>query len=269
MIKFFRNIRQNMINQNKTASYLKYAIGEIVLVMVGILLALQVSNWNADRKRNQLEKILLYQVKDELSGITYRDIERDINILELGRRSNFRISDYIQQNASYADSMCFDFYWLTKDEYIYPEASVYGRIKEVGLDIIKNDSIKRSLQRLYESAFPRISKENPFHPDIETYFSEYYQNHFVPNSDNTLKFMAVFSLDTIQYPIEYKAEGRTRFYTRGFVPLDFEALKKDPKFKMLMKQTEVYRQYKWRIYNRTKNGIEKVISLIEKELAND
>ncbi len=60
MINFFRKIRQNLLMENKTSAkasagktgkYLKYAIGEIILVMVGILLALQVSNWNQQRIR--------------------------------------------------------------------------------------------------------------------------------------------------------------------------------------------------------------------------
>ena len=257
-----------MINKNKVGNYLLYAIGEIVLVVIGILIALQVNNWNIEKNRSKLEKVLLAQVKDELSK-TYKDIEKDLHVFELGRRSNFRISDYIEQNATYADSMCFDFYWLTKDEYIYPEASVYSRIKEVGFDIIKNDSIKDFLQGLYESGFPRISKENPFYPDIEAYFSDYYQNHFEPNSDYSLKFKAIYPSDTLQYPIEFKAEGRTRFYTIGFVPLDFEALKKDPKFKMLMNQTELFRIYKLHVYTITKKGIEKIFTLIDKELGND
>lgn len=50
MIKFFRKIRQNLLMENKTGKYLKYAFGEIILVMIGILLALQVNNWNEDRK---------------------------------------------------------------------------------------------------------------------------------------------------------------------------------------------------------------------------
>ena len=50
MIKFFRKIRQNLLMENKTRKYFKYAIGEIVLVMIGILLALQINNWNEKRK---------------------------------------------------------------------------------------------------------------------------------------------------------------------------------------------------------------------------
>ena len=50
MIKFFRKIRYDLMEKNKTGKYLKYAIGEIVLVMIGILLALQINNWNERRK---------------------------------------------------------------------------------------------------------------------------------------------------------------------------------------------------------------------------
>jgi len=50
MIKFFRKIRQKLLSENKFSKYLIYAIGEIVLVMVGILLALQVNNWNEGKK---------------------------------------------------------------------------------------------------------------------------------------------------------------------------------------------------------------------------
>ena len=50
MIKFFRKIRQNLLNENKTSKYLKYAIGEIVLVVIGILIALQINTWNEERK---------------------------------------------------------------------------------------------------------------------------------------------------------------------------------------------------------------------------
>ena len=49
MIKFFRHIRQQLLMENKTTKYLKYAIGEVVLVIIGILLALQINNWNENR----------------------------------------------------------------------------------------------------------------------------------------------------------------------------------------------------------------------------
>ncbi|MGB5203859.1 MAG: DUF6090 family protein, partial [Eudoraea sp.] len=50
MIKFFRRIRQSLLTENKIGQYLKYAIGEILLVVIGILIALQINNWNEVKK---------------------------------------------------------------------------------------------------------------------------------------------------------------------------------------------------------------------------
>ena len=62
MIKFFRKIRQNLLMENKTGKYFKYAIGEIILVVIGILIALQINNWNELRKINLQEKSLFKKI---------------------------------------------------------------------------------------------------------------------------------------------------------------------------------------------------------------
>ena len=58
MINFFRKTRKKLADQNKFVQYSRYAIGEIVLVMIGILLALQVNNWNTNRTQKQKEQKL-------------------------------------------------------------------------------------------------------------------------------------------------------------------------------------------------------------------
>src|SRR5210317_1752205 len=65
MIKFFRKIRQNLLSEGKTGKYLKYAIGEIVLVVFGILIALQINNWNELQKESVLEKEYLINIKHD------------------------------------------------------------------------------------------------------------------------------------------------------------------------------------------------------------
>ncbi|MBN4070509.1 hypothetical protein JYT76_02395 [Olleya sp. AH-315-F22] len=59
MIKFFRRIRYDLMGENKTGKYLKYAIGEIILVVFGILIALQINNWNENRKLNDKRQELI------------------------------------------------------------------------------------------------------------------------------------------------------------------------------------------------------------------
>ena len=66
MIQFFRKIRFNLMEKNKTGKYLKYAIGEIVLVVLGILIALQINNWNELNKERANEKIILNEIRDNL-----------------------------------------------------------------------------------------------------------------------------------------------------------------------------------------------------------
>ena len=76
MIKFFRHIRMNLMETGKTGKYLKYAIGEILLVMVGILLALQVNNWNEERKTKIKSQVYIDQIINDL-------VKDTLNINEL------------------------------------------------------------------------------------------------------------------------------------------------------------------------------------------
>jgi len=70
MIKFFRHIRKSLImEQNKTGKYLKYAIGEIFLVVIGILIALSINNWNEKQKLIKNEKELITSLKKEVTSI--------------------------------------------------------------------------------------------------------------------------------------------------------------------------------------------------------
>lgn len=68
MIKFFRKIRQNLLSEGKTGKYLKYAIGEIILVVIGILIALSINNWNEQRKENIKEQAILKRLEKEFKS---------------------------------------------------------------------------------------------------------------------------------------------------------------------------------------------------------
>lgn len=69
MIKFFRQIRQSLIMENKTSKYLKYAIGEIILVVIGILIALSLNNWNEKRKQEADFDKLIDALENEIIEI--------------------------------------------------------------------------------------------------------------------------------------------------------------------------------------------------------
>ena len=77
-MKVFRNIRQKLAAENKVMAYLRYAVGEIVLVVIGILIALQVNNWNEQRKSNEKFNAVLEQI--------YTIIDQDVQKLSNNRR---------------------------------------------------------------------------------------------------------------------------------------------------------------------------------------
>ena len=66
MISFFRKIRQKLLTQNRVTRYLIYALGEIFLVVIGILIALQVNNWNEERKEHKKEREQLFFALENL-----------------------------------------------------------------------------------------------------------------------------------------------------------------------------------------------------------
>src|SRR6056297_3467214 len=94
MIKFFRKIRQNLLQENRFSKYLLYAIGEIVLVVLGILIALQINNWNENRKERIAESVLLTQLKSEFESNSKQLGEKMI-IRNNMITASFKLLDYI------------------------------------------------------------------------------------------------------------------------------------------------------------------------------
>jgi hypothetical protein len=137
--------------ENKTSKYLKYAIGEIVLVVIGILIALSINNWNEERKDAILEKKYLESIRNEL----------EINIKTAISRKKFY--DFQIENGEFMlkclESNCGPDYtkfvialnhlgWQTRINYT---KNVWNELYSTGnIGIIKNDSIKNNLVILYQ-----------------------------------------------------------------------------------------------------------------------
>ena len=98
MIKFFRKIRQKLLSENKFSKYLIYAIGEIILVVIGILIALQVSNLNENSKNAVIENAILNDLKSELEGNIHQ-LEKIITEHELSLNASLEIKSIIQNKS--------------------------------------------------------------------------------------------------------------------------------------------------------------------------
>lgn len=98
MTKFYKRLRHELMNQSKTLNYLKYALGEVFLVVIGILVALQINNWNEAKKESKREIALLQNLRNDInSDITslnsedsiYQLLETDAEIaIELFYKAN-------------------------------------------------------------------------------------------------------------------------------------------------------------------------------------
>ena len=148
MIKFFRNIRQKLASENKFLAYSRYAIGEIVLVVIGILIALQVNNWNEGRKDRKFEH--------EILSLINQNLEQD-SISLSNEQSNaklaIRLTDRLLQQVKlkhYNDSLN---YWMAKIicfERFRSQSSAYEMLKAKGLENISDKVLQMALISYYD-----------------------------------------------------------------------------------------------------------------------
>ncbi len=170
MIKFFRKIRQKLLSENKFSKYLLYAIGEIVLVVIGILIALQINNWNEDKQERIKEQELLTQLQSEFQSnleqldqkITLRNsmIDASIKLLNYVDTPPIRNEDSILKLLGYTVlSPTFD--------PIVNDISSSGRIQ-----LIQNTDLKEKLSR-WTSEVIQVTEE-------EQVWLHYRNNNYMP-----------------------------------------------------------------------------------------
>lgn len=157
MIKFFRKIRQNLLSEGKTGKYLKYAIGEIALVMIGILLALQINNWNESQKMNKWEHRFLIDLKSELKTNLYQ--LEEINNRHLSVHNAIIELKSLLKTATLNDKSKIDsIYALTLfQSTFFPTTGVYDSGLSAGkVENIKNDRLKYDIMNLYNHYYERL-----------------------------------------------------------------------------------------------------------------
>ncbi|WP_165764781.1 DUF6090 family protein [Winogradskyella aurantia] len=156
--------------ENKTSKYFKYAIGEIILVVIGILIALQINNWNVKRIERQREVSYLKNIKLDLQ----KDLTNLIYMIEFRQDKFERTQKILSQingsPTSNIDQLAKDVYFTIMEERFTPNNSTYNELSNSGnLNLIANDSIKKLLLDLQE-----IYKYNDAGIDHETYeYREY------------------------------------------------------------------------------------------------
>jgi hypothetical protein len=158
MIKFFRTIRQNLLNQGKTSKYLKYAIGEIILVVIGILIALNINNWNEEQKERLLEKEAFNSLLISLSSDLENQINFNIRILKFNIESINYIKQLLNGDIIYNDSIDVHFGALMTSKGFSPEVTAYKELENRGMHIIKNSELKNRILKIYNDNYPEVQR---------------------------------------------------------------------------------------------------------------
>ena len=180
MIPFFRKIRKKMADDNRPLKYARYAIGEIVLVVIGILIALQINTWNEERKIRILEIKTLKEIRANLQ-LDLIEINEDINVMDSISDSGKAVIEYFNSNNEQpSDLFKYNAHVSRLNPHFDPIRGGYSLLLSKGLDIISNDSLRGDISKLYELSYPYYAK---------------YENERIFKINNIIlpKYMAYFS----------------------------------------------------------------------------
>ena len=258
MLKFFRRIRFDLMEKNKTGKYLKYAIGEIILVVVGILIALQINNWNEQRKEKQLEINAMSEIRDDLVN-SMIDINQNLGLMSNWLESAWKIKRHMNTSEEFPDSLGTDLLKMTRDEHLFTNSKTYTALKSAGFKVIKNDKIRRELDYLYEAIYPRLAPISSIEPNIKEYFSDYVKNNFRAISLDTLYKSGLKVEDIASSKLGAVGWGS---WSR-FVPRNYDHFRTDPEFTILLDNSIRWRMMKIIKYREAKRSTVETIDLIE------
>ena len=179
MFKLFRNIRQKLLAEGKSSKYLKYAIGEIVLVVVGILIALQINNWNELRKERKLEVVVLNDIKDNIIR-NNELIEKAIKTIEEINISADFVVAYLTSD-SIPDSVFYDHIDQANRSGTFLfrlNSDGYESLKSIGFTIIENEILKDEILSLYEVTYGEVLTRLNFANSLYLGDSNWWKDYF-------------------------------------------------------------------------------------------
>jgi len=247
MIPFFRKIRKKMADDNRPIKYTRYAIGEIILVVIGILIALQINTWNQDRIKSAEELNILKAMKIGLEK-DLSDLHYNATSIGSSMSSGKEIIYALENNLPYEDSIAYHFGNFMFPVMFVNSTSAFETLKSKGIDLISNDSLRDQIIGVYDSGYTFFIKNEKTILDE----GERGLKHIFPTRFH----------ESWVYDLEKENLGR------GLVPLDFESLKSDQEFIYYIKSYKnrlnilLNFQYKLRLLI----SVESLLDSLEKEI---
>jgi len=238
MIKFFRKIRQKLLTENKFSKYLLYAFGEIILVVIGILIAIQLNNINNAKTEKNQELTLLSEMAKNLE-LDLIDIEWNIERNTTLAQSNENVLKHLNEEVIENDSLNFYYGNILGNTAFVKNTSAYDNLKSIGLNLISNDSLRQQITRVYSEKYPYM------HQIEISYDQEIQLTHIYPQLISKIK---------------------NSTSTESAFPIDLGELKKDNQFKEILNQNIGVKKFIIYKQNELRETINQLISSINKEI---
>lgn len=250
MLKYFRRLRHRLLRSSKFRSYTLYAIGEIALVVIGILIALQINNWNEDRKDRLTERGILLEIQNDLRE-TLLDLNEDLEEHYLILNSTNLVKKALVNEAPFNDSITEHILNCFRDTRTFYKAGGYEIMLSEGVEIISNDSLRKMITDLYQLGFVRLDRS-----------AEEFENEKVmwPFKQR------FFKLSSEIRSFEYKEAFLDTIFVHQPQLLSYEALLLDNAFIMTLQESQLNRRTKIRRCWAVRSDILKVLREIEKAL---
>lgn len=248
MIKFFRNIRKSIISDHKTGKpvlpagrYLKYALGEIILVVIGILIALQINNWNEERKTKVLERTILAELKKSMHSDIENQIRPNIEQLDRDIDNINTIKLLLDDQLKYHDSISPKFRSLMFSKSFKWETTAYKILENNGVNVIRNPQLQESILRIYNMRYPEVK-----------YFLENFSNNL------NLFFRPIMRAN---FSFEYSDNLSTRY-----IPLNVTDLRTNQEFKNSVQTAFINFRNNLKAHKEIEIEVLKTIEMIDAEL---
>ena len=185
MIKFFRHIRRALIQKNQMGKYFKYAIGEILLVVIGILIALQINNWNENRKEKEKLNTIYSLIIDDLES----DLKAIPKILKYYSDKSPLLEDVINGNLSPNDYITnSNYYTLIGGGQEYElRTKGYEQLRNFNGSDFSNNQLQIAINDFYEKQNSELETFNKLILDDLASNYDYWKENFSWYSDFLIK----------------------------------------------------------------------------------
>ncbi|MEM6699478.1 MAG: DUF6090 family protein [Bacteroidota bacterium] len=162
MAFFFRKLRLKTFSNEKIGNYFKYAIGEIILVVIGILIAIQINNLNEHKKQKQQEKLYLTELRKSLENDLNEEFIPAISKYAKLVERHEKLNDFYYSEEVFANDSLSQYFksCLTPEWDFVFNTATFENIKSVGINMISNDSLRSKLSYLYSYSYANIREVN-------------------------------------------------------------------------------------------------------------